>query len=166
MRRAPAGVRVWAEAGGMVAQGTGRPLGEAGGGLGSSRCVTSRQKTAAAARSRCTLSAEPVATVHGTVGPVIRSERGGAMRTPYRPRCYEPDGCADIIDARRLGVKFPRRFPRFVQHAIWQFCAEEGLDQCNGRQIDDSERCDRKKRHLHQRCDRVVPNEKRSRKDA
>jgi hypothetical protein len=35
--------------------------------------------------------------------------------------------------------------------------AEEGLDQCNGRQIDDSERCDRKKCPLFQRCDRVAP---------
>jgi hypothetical protein len=81
----------------------------------------------------------------------------------YGPRCYERDGCADIIDqvadhidARAFNARYPRRFPRFVQHAIWQFCAEEGLDECNGRQIDDRKRCDRKKCPLFRRCDRIA----------
>jgi hypothetical protein len=82
---------------------------------------------------------------------------------PYGPRCYEPDGCADIIgqlagriDARRFNEKYPRRFPRFVQHAIWHFCAEEGLNECNGRQIDDHKRCNRKKCPLFEWCARVA----------
>jgi len=66
----------------------------------------------------------------------------------YGPACYGPAGCAEIleriagnIDARRFNPAFPANFPRFVQHALWAFCAEGGLDQCNGRQIDDRKRC-------------------------
>jgi hypothetical protein len=69
---------------------------------------------------------------------------------PYGPTCYAPDGCAEIlervaatIDARRFNPAFPANFPRFVQHAVWRFCAENGLDECNGRQIDDCARCAR-----------------------
>src|SRR6266481_930339 len=49
----------------------------------------------------------------------------------YGPACYRPDGCADIIewvadqiDARQFNPRFPKTFPRFVQHAIWRYCAE------------------------------------------
>jgi hypothetical protein len=63
---------------------------------------------------------------------------------PYGPRCYAPGGCAAIIehvagriDARRFNPAFPANFPRFVQHAIWRFCAEAGLNRCNGRRIKD-----------------------------
>jgi len=67
---------------------------------------------------------------------------------PYGPRCYAPGGCATIIerlaasiDARRFNPGFPANFPRFVQHAIWRFCAEAGLNRCNGRRIDDRAPC-------------------------
>jgi hypothetical protein len=54
---------------------------------------------------------------------------------PYGPRCYARGGCAAIIeaiagkiDARQYNPAFPANFPRFVQHAIWRFCAEAGLN--------------------------------------
>lgn len=67
---------------------------------------------------------------------------------PYGPRCYGPTGCATIIerlaaeiDARRFNSSYPVNFPRFVQHAIWRFCAKWGLNRCNGRRIDDRAPC-------------------------
>ena len=67
---------------------------------------------------------------------------------PYGPRCLLPGGCVDVIeqiaqtlDARAFNPTFPAYFPRFVQVAIWQFCAEGGRNICNGRQIDDRYGC-------------------------
>jgi hypothetical protein len=81
----------------------------------------------------------------------------------YGPACYAPDGCGEIleriaatIDARRFNPAFPANFPRFVQHAVWRFCAESGLDECNGRQIDDRARCDRRECPVFRLCDRVA----------
>jgi hypothetical protein len=81
---------------------------------------------------------------------------------PYGPACYAPAGCAEIlesiaanIDARRFNPAFPANFPRFVQHAVWAFCAEGGLDECNGRQIDDRKRCTRTECPVFRQCDRV-----------
>ena len=80
----------------------------------------------------------------------------------YGPRCYQPRGCADIIaqaaaqiDARAFDPSFPQCFPRYVQAAIWRFCAQLGLDICNGNRIDDRHRCGRAECPLFQRCDRV-----------
>jgi hypothetical protein len=91
---------------------------------------------------------------------------------PYGPACYASHGCADIleqiaanIDARRFNPTFPATFPRFVQHAIWRFCAESGLDECNGHQIDDRQRCDRSNCPAFGLCDRVPLKPERSRKD-
>jgi hypothetical protein len=91
---------------------------------------------------------------------------------PYGPACYAPDGCAEIleriaanIDARQFNPAFPANFPRFVQHAIWRFCAEYGLDECNGRQIDDRRRCDRDDCPAFRLCDRVPLKPERSKKD-
>ena len=60
---------------------------------------------------------------------------------PYGPRCLLPGGCVDVIeriaqavDARAYNPTFPAYFPRFVQVAIWEFCAEGGRNICNGRQ--------------------------------
>jgi hypothetical protein len=67
---------------------------------------------------------------------------------PDRSRCYAASGCVAIIeriageiDARRFNPAFPSNFPRFVRHAIWRFCAERGLNRCNGRRIDDRGSC-------------------------
>ena len=79
----------------------------------------------------------------------------------YGLACYRPGGCADIIatvarqiDATQFNRRFPRTFPRFVQHAIWRYCSQLGLDICNGNQIDDRKRCDNKVCSLYSRCDR------------
>ncbi len=81
----------------------------------------------------------------------------------YGPACYRPGGCADIIecvadriDASQFNQRFPKSFPRFVQHAIWRFCAENGLDVCNGNRINDDVRCDNAYCQVRSMCDRVV----------
>ncbi len=81
---------------------------------------------------------------------------------PYGPACYAPGGCADIlrrfaetVDARQFNSAFPATFPRFVQHAIWRFCAEGGENICNGRRIDDRHRCGQRHCPAFARCDRV-----------
>jgi len=80
----------------------------------------------------------------------------------YGPACYAPGGCADIlrrfaetVDARQFNSAFPATFPRFVQHAIWRFCAEGGENICNGRRIDDLGRCGQRHCPAFARCDRV-----------
>jgi hypothetical protein len=91
----------------------------------------------------------------------------------YGPACYQIGGCADIfqavaeeIDAREFNVKFPKTFPRFVQHAIWRYCAESGLDVCNGNRINDDARCNNLYCQVRGMCDRVAlrSNVKRSRR--
>jgi hypothetical protein len=82
---------------------------------------------------------------------------------PYGLACYRPDGCADIIqavaeqiDARQFNLRFPKTFPRFVQHAIWRYCSQSGLGVCNGNRIDDSRRCENKDCRVRLMCDRVA----------
>jgi hypothetical protein len=81
---------------------------------------------------------------------------------PYGPRCYAPGGCAHIIerfaariDARAFNSDYPAYFPRFVQKAIWRFCAQAGFDQCNGNQIDDRYPCKRPDCALGRDCRRA-----------
>ncbi|HEX3863134.1 MAG TPA: hypothetical protein VHY35_15715 [Stellaceae bacterium] len=80
----------------------------------------------------------------------------------YGPRCYAENGCAAIIeriagkiDARHYNPAFPANFPRFVQHAIWRFCAEAGLNRCNGRRIDDRAPCAQSDCPMFTNCARV-----------
>jgi hypothetical protein len=80
----------------------------------------------------------------------------------YGPACYQRGGCADIIqavaqviDARQFNPRFPETFPRFVQHAIWRYCAENGLDVCNGNRIRDNARCDNLYCRVRSLCDRT-----------
>ncbi len=79
----------------------------------------------------------------------------------YGPACCAVGGCAEIIrraaeriDARSFNPNFPKIFPRFVQHAIWRFCAADGLDLCNGNRIDDREPCQINYCYLFRICDR------------
>lgn len=79
----------------------------------------------------------------------------------YGVRCYAPGGCADIvrsvaalIDARIFNPNFPSFFPRFVQHAIWRYCAGDGLNICNGNRIDDRKPCQIAYCQLYQNCGR------------
>jgi hypothetical protein len=67
----------------------------------------------------------------------------------YGAACYAAGGCAVgirtvamRIDARTFNRNFPEAFPRFVQHAIWRYCAADGLDVCNGNRLDDRKSCE------------------------
>lgn len=88
--------------------------------------------------------------------------RNLAAEHPYGPACYGPGGCEQVlgalagaIDARTINRKYPARFPRLVQHAIWRFCAQGGLDRCNGNRIDDRARCRDRDCPLYRGCGRV-----------
>jgi hypothetical protein len=81
----------------------------------------------------------------------------------YGLACYRPGGCADIIqavaeriDARQFNPSYPQVFPRFVQHAIWRYCSQSGLDICNGNRIDDGKRCSNLDCRMRLMCDRVA----------
>ena len=80
----------------------------------------------------------------------------------YGAGCYRPGRCADIIravadqiDARAFNRDFPNPFPRFVQYAIWRYCAQQGLNVCNGNRIDDRDRCDNIYCQIYRNCDRI-----------
>jgi hypothetical protein len=81
----------------------------------------------------------------------------------YGLACYRLGGCAHIIqtvaeriDARQFNPTFPQTFPRFVQHAIWQYCSQSGLDICNGNRINDRERCANQECRMRLMCDRLA----------
>lgn len=94
-------------------------------------------------------------------------QRTGIQRTlgakhKFGPACYATDGCADTIrrvatriDARQFNPSYPRSFPRFVQQAIWRYCAQSELNVCNGNNIDDGLRCRNGYCALFRRCDRA-----------
>jgi hypothetical protein len=78
----------------------------------------------------------------------------------YGAACYRPGGCADIIqavaeriDARQFN---PATFPRFVQHAVWLYCSQSGLDICNGNRVEDSKRCANLDFRVRLMCDRIA----------
>ena len=81
----------------------------------------------------------------------------------YGLACYRLGGCSDIIqivaehiDARQFNPCFPQTFPRFVQHAIWRYCSQSGLDVCNGNRINDAKRCCNLDCRVRLMCDRVA----------
>jgi hypothetical protein len=83
----------------------------------------------------------------------------------YGPACYQLNGCAAIIetvageiDASQFSRRFPERFPRFVQYAIWRYCSQQGLDTCNGNQIDDRKPCINVRCTLYPSCDHITLN--------
>jgi len=85
----------------------------------------------------------------------------------YGMVCYRPGGCASVveavaerIDARQFNPAFPRSFPRFVQHAIWRYCSQNGLDVCNGNRIDDRKSCANVYCQIYNICDRISLNDK------
>lgn len=80
----------------------------------------------------------------------------------YGVGCYQPGGCAQIIrdiskqiDARSFNSHFPKVFPRFVQHAIWRFCAAEGLNLCNGNRVNDEKPCEISYCYLYRKCKKL-----------
>jgi hypothetical protein len=79
----------------------------------------------------------------------------------YGAACYRQGGCAEIvrtisdqIDARSINPTFPAHFPRFVQHAIWRFCAADGVNLCNGNRIDARKACQISYCWLFENCQR------------
>lgn len=79
----------------------------------------------------------------------------------YGEDCYRRGGCADLIelisgqiDARAFNEQYPQDFPRFVQHAIWRFCAQDELATCNGLRIKDTGRCKQRVCELYSDCGR------------
>jgi hypothetical protein len=83
----------------------------------------------------------------------------------YGTACYAVGGCAEIIrtvamriDARTFNRNFPPVFPRFVQHAIWRYCAADGLAICNGNRLDDRKSCENRYCQLFLVCDRKCLN--------
>jgi hypothetical protein len=80
----------------------------------------------------------------------------------YGPGCYSDAGCARLllslsrgIDMRRYHHAFPQPFPRFVQTAIWRYCAASGENICNGNMIDDDHRCQNDGCDLQSFCARI-----------
>lgn len=91
--------------------------------------------------------------------------RGNGAEHLYGPACYRLGGCAEIlervaalIDARQFNPTYPARFPRFVQHAIWRYCAQDGLAVCNGNRIDDGKCCQNNYCRLFSICERIPLN--------
>jgi len=80
---------------------------------------------------------------------------------PYGEACYRTGGCSEIIewvskgiDARQFNPGYPKDFPRFIQHALWRFCAQDELNTCNGNRIKDTDRCKQRVCELYNRCGR------------
>jgi hypothetical protein len=83
-------------------------------------------------------------------------------RHNYGPQCYGPNGCAAVltalsrsIDARQFNDEFPAFFPRYIQKAIWAYCAAEMHNVCNGKTIRDAKACANRDCRLFPRCDRI-----------
>lgn len=83
----------------------------------------------------------------------------------YGVGCYAEGGCADIIqaiaaqiDAKAFNPNYPTVFPRFVQHALWRYCAGDGLDICNGNRIDDRKSCDYRYCAIRNSCSKIQLN--------
>jgi hypothetical protein len=81
----------------------------------------------------------------------------------YGVDCYRTGGCAEIlrcvaaeIDARQFNPNYPRMFPRFVQHSLWRFCAQQEFNICNGNRVNDQKRCQQRTCPIFSRCDREV----------
>jgi hypothetical protein len=79
----------------------------------------------------------------------------------YGPKCYRQGCCADIlrrvaddIDARAFDPAFPANFPRFIQHALWRYCAADALNVCNANNIDDRKKCSNKECLIYSKCGR------------
>lgn len=102
--------------------------------------------------------------------------RSGALREAgaehaYGAICHGPRGCAAIVrdlarsfDARTVNPTFPALFPRYVQHALWRYCAQLGLDICNGNRIDDAKGCENSRCCVYQRCPKLPLRSVRSRR--
>jgi len=85
------------------------------------------------------------------------------MEHAFGEACYRQTGCAAVIrsvarriDARRYNRGYPKDFPRFVQFALWSFCATDEQNICNGRRINDRKGCVNKDCLIFEDCDRLI----------
>ena len=113
----------------------GRPARTQGRRLAARRSATRRSPVdpdhAAVHRRRHRRPAQAIAVdtlVHNFLHRTGILDRFDAHHT-YGPACYRANGCAEIIetvarkiDASQFDHRFPKTFPRFVQHAIWRYC--------------------------------------------
>lgn len=79
----------------------------------------------------------------------------------YGVECFRENKCTGLlsqisreIDAQRFNATYPSFFPRFVQNAIWRYCALSEFNECNGVRIDDRHRCNNRACRLYAGCDR------------
>jgi hypothetical protein len=86
-----------------------------------------------------------------------------AVGHAYGPACYRQGHCADVlrlvsasIDAQRFNKRYPANFPRFIQHALWRYCAADGLNVCNGNKINDTKSCENIYCILFEKCSRIT----------
>ena len=75
--------------------------------------------------------------------------------TPPQGRASIFRRLAQEIDARTFDLNFPATLPEFVQHALWAFCAQGGLDVCNGNQVDDRRACENVSCPVFDACERI-----------
>ena len=80
----------------------------------------------------------------------------------YGQACYGKTGCSVVlyklaaaINLKAIEPRAPAYNPRLLQYVIWQFCAQAGLDICNGNHIDDRQACQRTDCPIGRRCPRV-----------
>ena len=85
----------------------------------------------------------------------------------YGTACTSIGGCVEVlsrlathIDAREFNTRFPPVFPRWVQFAIWHFCATGGSNICNAMQIDDHAGCQQHFCPGFHNCDRLALQER------
>ena len=84
----------------------------------------------------------------------------------YGQRCYQTDGCSDVIDglayqidARDFNPTSRPILAALASMRFWQFCAAWSRNICNGNRIDDRLRCDWSFCPAYRDCDRVILRE-------
>lgn len=80
----------------------------------------------------------------------------------YGPQCVGRNGCVEIIerigaqiDARQFNRRYPRRFARFVQHALWRYAAQDAVAECNSLRVRDGRPCTNEYCRMFGCCDRL-----------
>lgn len=80
----------------------------------------------------------------------------------YGARCFGAAGCEAVIrdlterlHASAHGDDRERLCPRYVQHAIWRYCASDELAICNGNNIPAATACELDWCQLWDRCSRL-----------
>lgn len=86
-----------------------------------------------------------------------RAHRYGARCTGEAGCTYAIERIARHVNARDFSAAYASYFPRFVQHAIWRYCAADHLNTCNGTKLDDRKRCDNRYCVLFDSCQRRRP---------